>query len=134
MNEANTKYLFDNFKFFHPEKPLTESLMSFGFDCGDGWFELVRDLCWDLEDQLEIFNMPDFEVIQVKEKSGELCVGVIGVPEEYKRAITDLIKQAGNKSLVTCECCGKPGKISRHYRIPRIAYVLCDNCVSRDRY
>ena len=69
MNEANTKYLFKNFSFFKSDKPITESLMRFGFACGDGWFRLVKELC----EKLQALDLGEqFEVIQFKEKLGGL--------------------------------------------------------------
>ncbi len=130
MNEANTKYLFENFSFFHPEKPLTESLMAFGFDCGDGWFEIVNKLCEDLQ----ALKMPDFEVISVKEKSGTLRISARNIPAEYNNSVSYLIQEAEKRSESTCEVCGKPGTLRRHYRLPHIAFVICDDCSSYGKY
>jgi hypothetical protein len=53
MNKENTKKLLKRFEFFHPKKPLTESLMAFGFECGDGWFDLIWELCEKIEKELD---------------------------------------------------------------------------------
>jgi len=66
MNPELEQKFFDRFKFFHPEKSPKETLMCFGFECSDGWFQLIWDLCEDLEKIVP----EDFEVIQVKEKFG----------------------------------------------------------------
>ncbi|MEK7090164.1 MAG: hypothetical protein AAB930_01100, partial [Patescibacteria group bacterium] len=80
MNKSHTEYLFKNFPFFHPEAPLTESLMAFGFECGDGWFGLIKKLCEKLKD----LDLKDFRVTQVKEKFGGLRFYV--GPIEHKKA------------------------------------------------
>ncbi len=49
MNRQNSMRLFKRFPFFYPQKKLTESLMGFGFECGDGWFDLLWDLCLQIE-------------------------------------------------------------------------------------
>lgn len=120
MNEENTKKLFDRFSFFHSETPVTESLMSFGFECGDGWFQLIWNLCEDLEKQIKKELNPKettkallnddhgFRVQQVKEKFGGLRFYTSSGSEK----IYDLIEKAENKSETICEICGKPGKLS----------------------
>jgi hypothetical protein len=67
MNAEHTKYLIDHFPTLYAgvSKPLIESLMAFGFDCGDGWFELIKDL----SEKLEPLGV---EALQVKEKWGSL--------------------------------------------------------------
>ena len=126
MNEENTQKLFDRFTFFKPERPITEALMAFGFECGDGWFNLIWDLCIDLEKIVneEEKEFPDeyFEVVQVKEKFGTLRFYVDGGTDAiYKR-----INKAETDSGVTCEQCGKrPAKPkSTHHWIR----TLCEEC------
>jgi hypothetical protein len=103
MNEENTKYLIEHFPKLYAGvgKPLTESLMGFGFECGDGWFELVRDLSEKLEPH-------GVEAIQVKEKFGGLRFYLVGgAPDE----VWDLIDEAETKSEKICELCGEPGTL-----------------------
>jgi hypothetical protein len=106
MNDTNSKYLFDNFPFFHPETPLTQSLMAFGFECGNGWFELIKELC----EKLKALDLKDFRVQQVKEKFGGLRFYTGGVELEKAYEVDRLISEAEAKSLTVCEECGKPGK------------------------
>lgn len=108
MNREHTEYLFKHFpSFFNPRAPLRDSLMAFGFECGDGWFELIKELC----EKLEVLQLKNFEVIQVKEKFGGLRF-YYSIREELERVgeIDHLIDEAGGKSYKTCETCGKPGK------------------------
>ncbi|MEK7197881.1 MAG: hypothetical protein AAB648_00250 [Patescibacteria group bacterium] len=120
VNKENSEYLFKNFLFFHPEAPITKSLMAFGFECGDGWFELINELC----KKLKALDLKDFRVLQVKEKFGGLRFYVNGVELDKADETYQLIDEAEAKSLTICEKCGKPGKSNE------IGWIrtLCDNC------
>ena len=105
MNKKLDKKLFDRFSFFHPEKSLMESLMGFGFECNDGWFDIIYSLCEEVEKAAK--DIKDFEVLQVKEKFGSLRFYTNFSNEE----ISKLIIEAMNKSHKTCEICGKVGTL-----------------------
>lgn len=79
------------------------------FDCYDGWFELLWDLCVALEPLIsrEDEKEGSFHVIQVKEKDGILCFYMSASTPEMDA----LIDAAVEKSAVTCEICGDPGKL-----------------------
>ncbi len=102
MNKENEQKLFERFTFFNPQGDIRNTLMPFGFECGDGWFEIIWDLCIALEAKVK----EPFEVLQVKEKYGTLRCYVNGATEE----VYDLINDAEKKSSRTCELCGKAGK------------------------
>ncbi len=131
MNEKNTKYLLDNFpSFFNPKEPLMNPPIQTGFDCGDGWFEIIKELC----EELGKLNMPNFQVVQVKEKLGSLRFYVVGAPRGLSRKVDELIKETETKSEQTCEVCGKPGTSKQPSKIKWLSSVLCDNCLTRDKY
>ena len=95
-----------------------ESCLAFGFDCSNGWFDLLWQLCEDIEK----LNPPeDFEVTQVKEKFGGLRFYVCVATEE----IFDRIAQAEDDSYKTCEACGSTENVTseRSWVI-----TLCSNC------
>lgn len=112
MNEGLTKKLVDRFGFYKMDRPLTESLMGFGFEVGDGWFNII----WNLSERLESFlaKIPGtpvtqknpFEPVQVKEKFGGLRFYVNWATDE----MYDAIAEAESRSLHICEVCGCPGK------------------------
>ncbi len=122
MNKANTERLFKEFKFFHPEKPVSQGLMAFGFCFGDGWFNLVYKLCKDLE----LLVDDDFEVVQAKEKFGELRWYCDGIKEQK---IYDIIHKAEAKSHYICEGCGKEHKNSITKNVNNWYYTLCSKCL-----
>jgi len=112
MTQDHTKYLFEKYPMLYRgvTRPLTQSLMAFGFECGDGWFKLIDGL----SEKLERINVesPDsaIEALQVKEKWGGLRFYVNGAPQ----SAYDLIDAAEKESEETCEICGKPGVIRGH--------------------
>ena len=70
--------LFKRFNFYQPKLPMTESLMCFGFEHGDGWFDIIWELSEKIENILNkyyttnqqaldlLINYPAFNVTQVK--------------------------------------------------------------------
>lgn len=106
--------------------------MCWGFDCGDGWYQLLKEACIKLEALIvkervahpEGWNYGYFRASQIKEKYGTLRFYLSGgTPEMYK--ITD---EAERKSRETCERCGKPGKLRGDYWV----YMACDKHVRKD--
>ena len=47
MNKKHTERIFNDFPeiFAGRDKPIPESLLLFGFECDDGWYDLVYNLC-----------------------------------------------------------------------------------------
>ena len=111
--------------------PLYDRL-DFGFECGDGWYELLRNLSQKLFDgcaEREIHLGPEenghgFYATQVKEKYGTLRF--------YTSVIYDwmgpCIENAEFLSGRTCEYCGEAGEI-RHIRGWYI--TRCEDCTRR---
>lgn len=101
--------------------PMDQTAMCWGFECGNGWFDLI----WDLSKKLEahIMEMPEelrgnCRAMQVKEKYGSLTFYLTGATPE----MDDLIDKAELISLMICEECGKPGE-TRGYNW---VYTACD--------
>ena len=86
---------------------LNKNLMGFGFECGDGWFNLINALSKHITQHVELRREidPSFDVIvfQVKEKYGGLRFYCNGDDEVFA-----MIGLAEHLSEVTCEECGKP--------------------------
>jgi len=85
------------------------TLMPFGFQCGDGWFNILWRLCVELEPlvaELEQETGERFEVVQVKEELGTLRFYV----SHHSDPIDERITEAQKESSRTCEVCGQPGK------------------------
>ncbi len=94
---------------FNVNGDVRHTLMSFGFQHGDGWFRLVWRLCERLEPLVREFERQTgerFEVLEVKEKLGSLRF----YPNHRPDAILNCIEAAQEESLRTCEVCGKQGQ------------------------
>jgi hypothetical protein len=103
------------------------NLMCFGFDHGDGWFDLEWRLCQDIETILDV-DSPKYKLFQVKEKFGTLRwydgLGEDAAPEKSV-AVAKRITEAEKESARTCEVCGKPGHIGTRYGW---VSVRCNEC------
>ncbi len=132
MTRKLEKRLTDRFSFYRTELPMTESLMCFGFNCGDGWFDLI----WELSEKIEKLELNQYDadesakmlllgesklnVQQVKEKFGELRFYMNSTTDEME----DLIQEYCEKSGHICENCGKPGSPTESGWIK----TLCKDC------
>lgn len=116
MTNDKTKKLFDSYpKLFPKDRTIQQSLMAFGFECDDGWYEILDKLFSKMTTTGE-----PIEVVQVKEKFGTLRVYVNGASD----AVHDMIDEAEEESGKTCERCGKPGKLYDDGWMT----TLCDEC------
>lgn len=100
-----------------------DTLMCFGFECGDGWFQIVNQLCNNIQHYLDWQNkdsevVPQVVATQVKEKFGTLRFYYDGGDSK----IDGMVRMAESMSGVTCEECGKPGET----RSGGWVRVLCD--------
>lgn len=89
---------------------MTETAMCWGFSCGDGWFQILNQLCQNIQHHLDWKNrggefVDQVVVDQVKEKFGTLRFYYHG-GDDY---ISGLVSMAESMSGITCETCGKPG-------------------------
>ena len=124
MNKENTLYLKERFPFLRTtvnNEGRQVSLHLFGFECGDGWFSLIRNLCW----YLELLKIPDFQVNQVKEKFAGLRFYPGSVPKEKYKRVFDFIAEAEKRSYEICEECGCPGQM---YHRGNWMKTICDKC------
>lgn len=131
MNDKLEKKFYDRFSFYRTDRSIQESLMRFGFECSDGWFQIIWDLSEKIEEVLKeednvVQQAKDelqdsgFEVIQVKEKFGTLRF----YTNWSNPKIEAYIREAEEKSSVTCEICGKEATL----RTDGWLTTLCDFC------
>lgn len=96
--------------------PLSER----GFECGDGWYEILRGVSAKIE---ALDPSGKVWAVQVKQKFGVLEIYLSsGHPE-----IEALLRQVREVSASTCEVCGAPGKLHRGSWY----HVACDRCAYR---
>lgn len=129
MNTELTEKLYAEFPHLYRggTKSPQESSMCRGFECGDGWFDLIRDLSRKLTDYLAKHSTLDLEVMQVKSKFGSFRFYVEGGDENTQKLIEDATERAKH----VCELTGKEGRMctsaaekARSYRSPHM--VLCE--------
>lgn len=114
-------------------KDMRETCMAWGCECGDGWFNIIKEACEKAEPIISKWietnrNDPEYEnyqdwaprFSQVKEKYGTLRLYFTTYPD----GIAEIETEAENKSAVTCEKCGKPGKL----RGSGWYYTACVSC------
>ncbi|MBN2426823.1 MAG: hypothetical protein JXK94_00645 [Deltaproteobacteria bacterium] len=92
-------------------RPMTETCMCWGICTGEGWFDLIDQLCGWLQSQTDKNAYSQVVAEQVKEKFGELCfyVRYEGESEKDIEYLEGAIDFAGNFSGRICEQCGRPG-------------------------
>ena len=106
------------------EKDPRKSLMAFGFECGDGWYDIIDRLCADL-----MTLGVGAKALQVKEKYGTLrfyCSFTGFLDKETVDLAWERVTQAEIESGGICEYCGEKGK-SRGTSWLR---TLCNSCAA----
>lgn len=103
-----------------------------GFQCGDGWFELLLTLSRDIEATLAITRQQDHgvSVAQVKEKFGGLRFYLGG---DVTDAIAAMVSTAERVAARTCETCGRPGQLHAK-RCSGWMRTLCEACAAANEY
>jgi hypothetical protein len=92
-------------------KSMIETTMCWGFECGDGWYNILNALMGNIQGHIDWKNkkeevVPQVTLDQVKEKFGTLRFYYTG-GDDYIRG---LVSMAESMSAITCESCGNPGK------------------------
>ena len=95
-------------------KNMQETAMCWGFECGDGWYNILNALMGNIQGHIDWKNkkeevVPQVTLDQVKEKFGTLRFYYTG-GDDYIRG---LVSMAESMSAVTCEECGNPGEQTR---------------------
>ena len=102
--------------------------MCWGFECGDGWFTLLDDLCAAITRQVSAGTTPPVVATQVKEKSGYLRFRIRdGFNREANPEAHRLIVLAQQRSEQTCQACGRELEAGA----PLNWSALCARCVGK---
>jgi hypothetical protein len=120
--------IFDRWPHWFPTETENRRLL---ISCSDGWYNLV----WQLLERLEPLvagpaedDGPQFQVVQVKQRFGELVVHLNRYTDETFAALT----AAGELSRRTCEICGNPGTLD--WETTRVWKTLCSSCLAADQW
>lgn len=127
MREELDKLLCENYPkmFVNRHADMKETAMCWGFDHGDGWYNIIDHLCYNIQAHIDWKNgqrerllkdnpynnkipdeVPQVVVDQVKEKFGTLRFYYHGGND----TIDGMVSMAESMSGVMCETCGAPGK------------------------
>ena len=110
-------------------QPMTETCMCWGFEHGDGWFNIIDRLCANIQSHIDWQAKQGKEITQVvaqqvKEKFGTLRFYYRGGDD----VVDGLVRMAESMTEVTCETCGAPGRT----REGRWIRTLCDEHAKKD--
>jgi hypothetical protein len=86
----------------------SQTAMCWGLECGDGWLPLIDALCNDIQKYIDITDVPQIEVTQVKQKFG----GLRFYYRPYEKEIDKMIWAACEHSTNTCEECGSTDNVT----------------------
>jgi hypothetical protein len=109
-------------------KNMQETCMCWGFECGDGWFNILDQLMGNIQHHIDWKNRKE-EVVaqvtldQVKEKFGTLRFYYSGGDD----AIDGMVRMAESMSGVTCEECSAPAKTHG----PGWIRTICEPCETK---
>ena len=115
--------------FVQKDLDMTQTAMCWGISCGDGWYDLIDELCGNIQNRVDNFNRNKPEedhmvcqATQVKEKFGGLCFYTYG-GDEY---IDGMISFAESMSYHICTECGQRSEKNESNR--GWIYTLCTSC------
>lgn len=143
MREDLDKKLVEKFPLIFKNRygDMKETLMCWGFECGDGWYQILYSLCSQIQHHIDWSHknkefdlkwnaehpdekrkvrkpVPQVIAVQVKEKFGGLRFYYDGGDEQ----IYGMVRMAESWAANTCETCGAPGKM----RGRGWMYTACD--------
>lgn len=126
--------------FSNRNKSPRESCMAWGCECGNGWFDIISNLCWYIKQHEDNIigqtkwkqqTNPDYisdyipvKFDQIKEKFGGLRVYLSGGDEYVK----GLVRMAEGFSYKICEVCGERGSPNKGGWIT----TLCEGCRNKN--
>ena len=100
---------------------MTKTLMCWGFECGDGWFEILDTACSQIQVHLDKnLDVHQVVAVQIKEKFGTLRFYYDGGDD----TVQDIVDAAEQATHTTCELCGQRGTTRGGGWIQ----TLCDEC------
>ena len=156
MRDELEKQLQNDFPFMQKNRGEENSLYNlYGCECGDGWYDLIHELCQAISDRYEQEGKEaDIVIFQVKEKfatlrfyygyedgSCSIALDLLGGPSlrftpndggdeetvKLRNDIAGIVRSYEAKSGSVCVKCGKAGKIRKDLRWIR---TLCEDCYS----
>lgn len=133
----------------------------FGCECGNGWYNLIYELCESITKKYQEYEMPiDIEVLQVKQKFAALrfyykymdtvssiqAIDFIGngislrlnpsdssdsKKQNLRKDIADIVRSYEKKSASVCEMCGGNGERKNISKKYYYVRTVCENCYKK---
>lgn len=103
-------------------KLLKKDALEYGISCGDGWYWLIDELCGFIQSYIDLNNLEQIIVFDVKQKFG----GLRFYTDSIDPTINGAIRFAESLSMSTCEECGSNEDISRTKGYIK---TLCSKCI-----
>ena len=100
--------------------------MMFGFEIGDGWYNLLYNLMETIHNYCEWNDKPYPQFTQVKEKYGSLEVYIYG----GDNMIDGMIWFANSLSTHICESCGSMENVGQ---TEKWIYTRCETCYKNEK-
>jgi hypothetical protein len=111
MNDELQNKLYDKYPkiFINKSASKYESALYWGLCCGEGWYNLITNLCENLQKYLDEHpEVPQVVATQVKEKFGTLCFYTEGGDGVTRQMEIDAVNLSGD----TCENCGSTEEVT----------------------
>ncbi|GIO35720.1 hypothetical protein J41TS12_05810 [Paenibacillus antibioticophila] len=125
MRKELQQHLLDRFPWAKAQPRIDNLWLRYGFDIGDGWYNLICDLFSEIEELYRAKGLEiSLEFAQIKQKFGALTIYTYKtLPEVY-----DLIRKFQARSLEVCEKCADRGRLRK-----QVGWwiTLCDSCFDR---
>lgn len=139
MNKKLDNYLCRTYPKIFAERKLSPrvSCMGRGFECGDGWFPIINQLCYQIQQRIDWDAQyppkdrdPLSQVVflQVKEKFGALRIYHKG-GDEYVNGLITMTKML---SYYICEVCGVGGPVLVGHTKGWIQSI-CEKCAKKNK-
>ena len=129
MRQELQKKLFDKYPKIFRQKDLSmrETCMCWGIDTGDGWYDLIDNLCSVIQFWVKYNEEPQVEASQVKEKFGGLRFYTSG----HSDFVNGLITLTEHLSKNTCSVCGSVKNITKTKGWIR---TVCKSCLTKETH
>jgi len=126
MNKKNTKILLEQYPkiFIRHTWLISKSSMGWLFECDNGWFWLIYNLCMTIQNYIKYNNIPQIEATQVKEKYGGLRFYYQGGDD----LIDGMVWLAEDLSYKICEGCGSTVGVKQ---TKGWIVTLCPKCMKK---
>ncbi len=132
MNQHKTDKLFNKFPTIYRERLMTtyQSEMPWGFQCGDGWYDIIHNLSLKLEKIAGKCTNKDSSpaVSEVRSGGDKLIFRIRN--SDFK--IDSLVFESMQKCAFTCENCGyAPAFLQNDHIIKN--QVVCNRCYGKKK-